>query len=173
GRTWLPGKMIYLTIQNTKSLLASQLVVARLKPAECWVKFLVLTNGIEVKLQRNALSVIEGPTGHEDDDRNECENFLSSSSELAFDDFQKPHKPKQRHHKTVASVSKGLSKNHPSEVQSAGLKQSSHGVLKVDLSKLETTALWRYGRHFNLVDAFTDPTKEQLIDIVQKHFMAQ
>ncbi|XP_057830680.2 uncharacterized protein LOC131041571 isoform X1 [Cryptomeria japonica] len=141
--------------------------------------WLVLTNGIEVKLQRNALSVIEGPTGHEEDDRNEGQNFLSSSSELAAcDDFQKPHKTKQRPHKTVASVSKGPSKNQTSEVQSAGLRQLSHGMLKVDLSKLETTALWRYCWHFNLVDEIpvdenSNPSKEKLIDIVQKHFMAQ
>ncbi|XP_042445642.1 uncharacterized protein LOC122030489 isoform X1 [Zingiber officinale] len=30
--------------------------------------WLVLTNGIEVKLQRNALGVIEAPTGNEEDD---------------------------------------------------------------------------------------------------------
>lgn len=34
----------------------------------------VLTNGIEVKLQRNALSVIEAPTGDEEDDELEFEN---------------------------------------------------------------------------------------------------
>lgn len=36
----------------------------------CFVvmKLQVLTNGIEVKLQRNALSVIEAPTGNEEDD---------------------------------------------------------------------------------------------------------
>lgn len=37
-------------------------------------KLQVLTNGIEVKLQRNALSVIEAPTGNEDDDDLEFEN---------------------------------------------------------------------------------------------------
>jgi hypothetical protein len=34
----------------------------------------VLTNGIEVKLQRNALSVIEAPTGNEEDDDLEFDN---------------------------------------------------------------------------------------------------
>lgn len=34
----------------------------------------MLTNGIEVKLQRNALSVLEPPTGNEDDDDLEFEN---------------------------------------------------------------------------------------------------
>eukprot|EP01018_Ginkgo_biloba_P031902 Gb_25353 [translate_table: standard] len=138
-----------------------------------WDKSKVLTNGIEVKLQRNALSVIEAPTGHEEDDENECENFLSSSSELVSDFFQKPYKSKQRPHKQAASVTKGISKNNGTELQSAGSKSPSHGMLKVDLSKLETNALWRYWRHFNLVDAVPNPSKEQLVDIVQRHFMSQ
>nr|GMD79650.1 Histone deacetylase complex subunit SAP30/SAP30-like [Ipomoea batatas] len=46
-------------------------------------------------------------------------------------------------------------------------------VQKVDLSKLEMTALWRYLQHFNLVDAIPNPSKEQLIDVVQRHFMSQ
>jgi hypothetical protein len=75
-------------------------------------------------------------------------------------------------------------------------------VQKVDLSKLEMSALWRYWRHFNLVitqiilpiclimfavwwkwklilkigmqvDAVPNPSKEQLVDVVQRHFMSQ
>lgn len=42
----------------------------------------VLTNGIEVKLQRNALSVIEAPTGHEDDDDLEFENLQWNGSDM-------------------------------------------------------------------------------------------
>lgn len=42
----------------------------------------VLTNGIEVKLQRNALSVIEAPTGHEEDDEIECENMQWNASDM-------------------------------------------------------------------------------------------
>ncbi|CAA6662992.1 unnamed protein product [Spirodela intermedia] len=90
-----------------------------------WSVATVLANGIEVKLQRNALSVIEAPTGHEEDNENDYENMLWNGSD------------------------------------------------KVDLSKLETTALWRYLRHFNLVGADPNPSKEQLIDAVQRHFMSQ
>ncbi|KAM0022152.1 putative histone deacetylase complex subunit SAP30/SAP30 [Helianthus debilis subsp. tardiflorus] len=43
--------------------------------------WLVLTNGIEVKLRRNALSVIEAPTGNEDDDF-ELENGQSNGSDM-------------------------------------------------------------------------------------------
>lgn len=40
----------------------------------------VLTNGIEVKLQRNALSVLEAPTGNEEDDDVEFENLQWNGS---------------------------------------------------------------------------------------------
>ena len=40
----------------------------------------VLTNGIEVKLQRNALSVIEAPTGNKEDDGLEFENMSWNGS---------------------------------------------------------------------------------------------
>lgn len=42
----------------------------------------VLTNGIEVKLQRNALSVIEAPTGNEEDDDLEFENMQWNGSDM-------------------------------------------------------------------------------------------
>lgn len=42
--------------------------------------WLVLTNGDEVKLQRNALSVIEAPSGHEEHDENEDNPFSSGTS---------------------------------------------------------------------------------------------
>ena len=42
----------------------------------------VLTNGIEVKLQRNALSVIEAPTGNEEDDDIEFENVQWNGSDM-------------------------------------------------------------------------------------------
>lgn len=44
--------------------------------------FQVLTNGIEVKLQRNALCVIEPPTGNEDDNKFESENMQWNSSDI-------------------------------------------------------------------------------------------
>lgn len=43
----------------------------------------VLTNGIEVKLQRNALSVIEAPTGNEEDDDLEFDNMQWNALEMS------------------------------------------------------------------------------------------
>ena len=47
----------------------------------------VLKNGSEVKLQRNALSVLEHPTGNEVDDDNDFDT--SSGSNIGGHDFYK------------------------------------------------------------------------------------
>lgn len=52
----------------------------------------VLKNGVEVKLQRNALSVLEHPTGHEEDDDRDYDNSSSGSDIGEKDnDFCKLH----------------------------------------------------------------------------------
>ncbi|KAH9758570.1 SAP30 Sin3 bdg domain-containing protein [Citrus sinensis] len=132
----------------------------------------VLTNGIEVKLQRNALSVIEAPTGNEEDDDLEFDNVPWNISDLASDDTQKSHRSKLRTHKSTGSSHKTTSRSLSCDSQSKG-SISTPGSMKVDLSKLEMGALWRYWRHFNLVDAIPNPSREQLIDVVQRHFMSQ
>ena len=43
----------------------------------------MLTNGIEVKLQRNALSVLEAPTGNEDDDDLDFDHTHMNSSDMS------------------------------------------------------------------------------------------
>ncbi|KAG6487254.1 hypothetical protein ZIOFF_055839 [Zingiber officinale] len=166
--------------------------------------WLVLTNGIEVKLQRNALSVVEAPTGHEEDDETECE---WNGSDMASGDMKttKPHKMRARHHK--GSSNKSFSRSHSCDSHKGSVSSSRGTLVKltnryflkfkmhvilhslihlkkrwfmclaqtVDLSKLETRALWRYWHHFNLhqVGACRKPSKEQLVDIVQRHFMSQ
>lgn len=42
-----------------------------------------MTNGIEVKLQRNALSVLEPPTGNEEDDDLDFENTQRNGSDMS------------------------------------------------------------------------------------------
>ncbi|XP_074574781.1 uncharacterized protein LOC141831272 [Curcuma longa] len=134
--------------------------------------WLVLTNGIEVKLQRNALSVIEAPTGQEDDD-DEFNNMKWNDSDMACDSTQSPKIQRSRYKNPKGSSSKSLSRSHSCDSHSKGSVMSASCTTKVDLRKLETTALWRYSRHFNLVGESPNPSKEQLIEIVQKHFMSQ
>ncbi|KAG9148079.1 hypothetical protein Leryth_003659 [Lithospermum erythrorhizon] len=117
--------------------------------------WLVLTNGIEVKLQRNALSVLEAPTGSEDDD----------DLDLDLDHLQW-NGPRVASH---AEVSEELEGSMQIQWTIQRLRPS---LSKVDLSKLEMAALWRYLQHFNLV-GHSQQHQRQLIDVVQRHFLSQ
>ncbi|VFR03662.1 unnamed protein product [Cuscuta campestris] len=166
-------KVVVTGNNRTKSVLVGlQGVVKKAVGLGGW-HWLVLTNGIEVKLQRNALSVLEAPTGNEDDDELEFENFQWNGSDLASDDTQKSHRSRHRMHKLSGSAHKSMSRTLSFDIQSKGSFSTSRRSTKVDLSKLEMTTLWRYQQHFNLVDVRPNPSKEQLIDVVQKHFMSQ
>ncbi|KAK4434490.1 hypothetical protein Salat_0611800 [Sesamum alatum] len=167
-------KVVVTGNNRTKSVLVGlQGVVKKAVGLGGW-HWLVLTNGIEVKLQRNALSVIEAPTGNEEDDNLEFEHVQWNSSDTAFDDAQKSHRSRHRMHKSFGSSNKTLSRSlSGDDSQSKDSVSMQKGSAKVDLSKLEMTALWRYLLHFNLVDAVPNPSKEQLIDVVQRHFVSQ
>ncbi|KAK6130959.1 hypothetical protein DH2020_035298 [Rehmannia glutinosa] len=191
-------KVVVTGNNRTKSVLVGlQGVVKKAVGLGGW-HWLVLTNGIEVKLQRNALSVIEAPTGNEEDDDLEFEQVQWNSSDMvlvhiplffsfcpgppynsivfcvaifvAFHDVQKSHRSRHRMHRSFGSSNKTLSRSLSCDSQP---KETAKGPVKVDLSKLEMAALWRYLLHFNLVDAIPNPSKEQLIDVVQRHFVSQ
>ncbi|KAL9994581.1 putative histone deacetylase complex subunit SAP30/SAP30, SAP30 domain superfamily [Helianthus debilis subsp. tardiflorus] len=169
-------KVVVTGNNRTKSVLVGlQGVVKKAVGLGGW-HWLVLTNGIEVKLQRNALSVIEAPTGNEDDDDLEFENgHWNNGSDLASDDTQKSHRSRpHRHHKSTngSSHNKTASRSLSCDSQPKSSFTTSRGSV-VDLSKLEMAALRRYWRHFNLAGAMPNPSKEQLVDIVQRHFMSQ
>ncbi|GMJ15385.1 SAP30 FUNCTION-RELATED 2 [Hibiscus trionum] len=167
-------KVVVTGNNRTKSVLVGlQGVVKKAVGLGGW-HWLVLTNGIEVKLQRNALSVIEAPTGNEEDDDDlEFRNMQCNGSDMASDDTQKSHRSRHRSHKSTGSSHKTMSRSLSCDSQSKSSVSTPIGSTKVDLSKLEMAALLRYWRHFNLVDAIPNPSKEQLVDIVQRHFMSQ
>ncbi|CAL9102788.1 unnamed protein product [Musa acuminata var. zebrina] len=214
-------KVIVTGNNRTKSVLVGlQGVVKKAVGLGGW-HWLVLKNGVEVKLQRNALSVLEAPTGNEDDDNNiDCDNSFCSGSAVGYKDiayssleFHKPTKPRVRHTRPWTSLAKSNGRsNHRGTTHSNGHKMGGcvymlgenklfyvHiiGHLKniacrlgyihvenlclyfvdyeqrVNLAKLGTPTLWRYGRHFNLVNINPNPTKEQLIHVVQSHFRSQ
>ncbi|RRT39390.1 hypothetical protein B296_00059178 [Ensete ventricosum] len=116
----------------------------------------VLKNGEEVKLQRNALSVLEAPTGNEDDEV-DCDTSFCSSSDMGEKDmdcsklllfstgseFHKPRKSRIRHARSWKSNGQSSIR----DIHSNGCKPRT----RVRLSKLETTTLWRYWKHFDLV----------------------
>ncbi|GFQ04226.1 hypothetical protein PHJA_002566500 [Phtheirospermum japonicum] len=164
-------KVVVTGNNRTKSVLVGlQGVVKKAVGLGGW-HWLVLTNGIEVKLQRNALSVLEAPTGNEEDDDLEFEHGQWNSS--ASDDTQKSYRSRHRMNRSFVSSHKTLRRSLSSDSHSKDSVCTQKGSAKVDLSKLEMAALWRYLRHFNLVDVINNPSKEQLIDVVQRHFMSQ
>ncbi|KAL8145071.1 uncharacterized protein LOC141705788 isoform X2 [Apium graveolens] len=90
--------------------------------------WLVLTNGIDVKLQRNALSVVEQPTGNEEDDDLEFENVQWNGSdlgELASEETQKSHRSIHGRPTSTGSSHKNNRDNAPMslscDAQSKGL----------------------------------------------------
>ncbi|KAL0302680.1 UNVERIFIED_CONTAM: hypothetical protein Sangu_3083900 [Sesamum angustifolium] len=104
-------KVVVTGNNRTKSVLVGlQGVVKKAVGLGGW-HWLVLTNGIEVKLQRNALSVIEAPTGNEEDDSLEFEHVQWNSSDMAFDDAQKSHRSRHRMHKSFGSSNKTLNRS--------------------------------------------------------------
>ncbi|PKI43750.1 hypothetical protein CRG98_035856 [Punica granatum] len=167
-------KVVVTGNNRTKSVLVGlQGVVKKAVGLGGW-HWLVLTNGIEVKLQRNALSVIEAPTGNEEDDGLDLENGKGNgSSDMASEDTQKLNRSRHQIHKWSTSSQRTMSRSLSCDSQSKGSICTAHGSNKIDLSKLETAALRRYLRHFNLVDAIPNPSKEQLINTVHRHFMSQ
>ncbi|KAJ9567152.1 hypothetical protein OSB04_003118 [Centaurea solstitialis] len=166
-------KVVVTGNNRTKSVLVGlQGVVKKAVGLGGW-HWLVLTNGIEVKLQRNALSVIEAPTGNEDDEELEFENLQWNVSDFASDDAHKSHRSRHRAHKPTGSSHKTISRSLSCDSQFKTSVPTPHGSMKLDLGKLEMATLRRYWQHFNLMDASPNPSKDQLVDVVQRHFMSQ
>jgi hypothetical protein len=155
----------------------------------------VITNGDQVKLQLNELSVIEVATGQEEEeeeiDDDIQENLFFSGNSL--DGYSRTFKTCGQHQKsTVQSAVQASARDgndpvadHPAAVFEHSIEKKAGDVneetspssktlrLTVDLSKLETDALRRYQRHFKLVEVGPNSSKQQLLGAVGKHFMSQ
>ncbi|KAL8498477.1 hypothetical protein ACS0TY_021707 [Phlomoides rotata] len=172
-------KVIVTGNNRTKSVLVGlQGIVKKAVGLGGW-HWLVLKNGVEVKLQRNALSVLEPPTGNEEDDDYDFDDS-SSGSDVGEKDhhrmpsgfqFSKISKPRARYSRPwlPSAPMKSINRNSCREVQS-----KCHATqLRVNLAKLGTGSLWRYQRSFHLANISPNPTKEQLVNAIQQHFSSQ
>ncbi|CAK9156607.1 unnamed protein product [Ilex paraguariensis] len=168
-------KVIVTGNNRTKSVLVGlQGVVKKAVGLGGW-HWLVLKNGDEVKLQRNALSVLEPPTGNEDDEDYDFD-ISSSGSDICEKDndyttgfeFSKLSKARVRYTKPwfPSASAKPMNRINCKEVQSSFRKPQ----LRVNLAKLGTSTLWRYWRSFNLGTICPHPTKEQMVNAVEHHF---
>ncbi|XP_042392540.1 uncharacterized protein LOC121983913 isoform X2 [Zingiber officinale] len=168
-------KVIITGNNRTKSVLVGlQGVVKKAVGFGGW-HWLVLKNGVEVKLQRNALSVLETPTGDEDEAEIVYTSFYSTSDEGAKEiDCTSSRKLGVQHTRPSISCGEFNDRSCYDDTQSHGYKTQT----RVNLSRLGTTTLWRYWRHFDLfkmvqVSVNPNPTKEQMVHGVQCHFLSQ
>ncbi|XP_022943250.1 uncharacterized protein LOC111448038 [Cucurbita moschata] len=171
-------KVIVTGNNRTKSvLLGLQGVVKKAVGLGGW-HWLVLKNGVEVKLQRNALSVLEHPTGNKNDDHDldnsscssdmgEKDNDLSSS--IVFHKISK-QRVRQIRPWAPSSSAKPTGRGSCGEIQSIHMPKL---VTRVKLGKLGTESLWRYIRHFNLVNSISNASRDQILHVVQRHFALQ
>ncbi|KAG6409291.1 hypothetical protein SASPL_127328 [Salvia splendens] len=141
-------KVIVTGNNRTKSVLVGlQGVVKKAVGLGGW-HWLVLKNGVEVKLQRNALSVLEPPTGIQEDD------------EYDFDD---------------SSSGSDMGENH--RRFSYGLHLSKINKPKIRELIWQSSGLDHYGDIVEASTSWANisshPTKEQLIKAVQQHFYSQ
>ncbi|KAF8027635.1 hypothetical protein BT93_E0521 [Corymbia citriodora subsp. variegata] len=169
-------KVIVTGNNRTKSVLVGlQGVVKKAVGLGGW-HWLVLKNGVEVKLQRNALSVLEHPTGNEDDgdhnmdsstdsDTVEKEHIISTNT-----NSHKLGKPKVQHAKPLVTPAARKSAIHGSYRDVRSIIQAPQ---LIDLAKLSTYALWRYCRHFKLISASGNPMRSDMLNIAERHFLSQ
>ncbi|KAL9434468.1 hypothetical protein AB3S75_029164 [Citrus x aurantiifolia] len=170
-------KVIVTGNNRTKSVLVGlQGVVKKAVGLGGW-HWLVLKNGVEVKLQRNALSVLEHPTGNEVDEDHDFDS--SSGSDIGEKDhdfsssieFHKLGKPRVRQTRPWVSSASAKLVNRGSyrDVQSIIHRSQP----KVNLARLGTDSLRRYCRHYNLANISSDSSREQMLNAVQRHFTSQ
>ncbi|CAA7390769.1 unnamed protein product [Spirodela intermedia] len=146
-------KVIVRGNNRTKSVLVGlQGVVKKAVGLGGW-HWLVLKNGVEVKLQRNALSVLQAPTGNEADDDEEDDGDRDGDHSCSSSSTRTHHRSSCREIRPLPC------KPHPA---------------RVDLAKLGDASLWRYWRRHNLEGLYPQPSsKEQLLDLVRHHFRSQ
>ncbi|CAK9141913.1 unnamed protein product [Ilex paraguariensis] len=171
-------KVIVTGNNRTKSVLVGLHGVVKKAVGLGGWHWLVLKNGAEVKLQRNALSVLQAPTGDEEDEDYDFDNS-SSGSDIGEKDkdystgfeFSKLSKARVRYTKLWGPSASAKSMNRSS------CKELQSGVdtpqLRVKLAKLGTTSLLRYWRSFHLGSISPHPTKEHMVNLVQQHFASQ
>ncbi|CAM8910912.1 unnamed protein product [Rhodiola kirilowii] len=139
--------------------------------------WLVLKNGIEVKLQRNALSVLEPPTGNDEDNDEDIDNSSSGSDigretitvslqQVFAQDlgiwitsfimhFLSKWQPLDLGSRNKANPELGVHSHgtilaQPKSQTEAITRCNIHAPQLVNFRKLGMNSLWRYYKHFNL-----------------------
>ncbi|CAI9094111.1 OLC1v1029789C1 [Oldenlandia corymbosa var. corymbosa] len=174
-------KVVVTGNNRTKSVLVGlQGVVKKAVGLGGW-HWLVLKNGVEVKLQRNALSVLEPPTGNEEDDEYVFSDSTSGSDMGEKDtphfsagmQFSKFGKPRVRYARPWVHSASTKSVNRSSSREILSDNHATQQQPRMIMTNLGTGSLWRYFQSYKLASINPNPPKEQLVKIVQQHFSSQ
>ncbi|KAG8382208.1 hypothetical protein BUALT_Bualt05G0052800 [Buddleja alternifolia] len=153
-------KVIVTGNNRTKSVLVgSQGVVKKAVGLGGW-HWLVLKNGVEVKLQRNALSVLEPPTGNEEDD------------DYSFDDFSSESDISEKEHNNRFSSGFQFSKISKPRARFSRPWSSSAPAKPINRSSCREVELKCHATQLAYISS-PSPTKEQLVNAVHQHFSSQ
>eukprot|EP00898_Chlorokybus_atmophyticus_P008212 jgi/Chlat1/8392/Chrsp80S07826 len=135
--------------------------------------WLVLSNGEEVRLQRNALTINELPPEEGDD----ADSNSSPTSQVT--DPGQATQPvrlkrlKQLHSITGTDCITGATQQRQL-LQSKPARKILRGSMRVNFNRVETSILRRYRRHYHLAEVGPpQSTKAQLASAVARHFLAQ
>lgn len=170
--------------RTKKSLIGVEAIVRKATGLGGW-HWLVLPSGEEIKLQRNALQVIElGPEQTEESSDEEQEACRESTQIEILDrprirrpprslspvpDFFKP--PSTSRPSSSGSGSGSMGRYHP--YLNTAAPASPEGIEAVNLHKLETASLRRYRRVHQLGDVDPSAPKDELVNAVNRHFRNQ
>ncbi|EFN53240.1 hypothetical protein CHLNCDRAFT_137141 [Chlorella variabilis] len=185
----LPKRTVVRIVGNARtkqSLLGQTAIVKRAVGLGGWHWLTVLPTGEEVKLQRNAL---EDMSEEEEEEQRRQQQQQQMAAARGY-----PYEPAEPHAEGKASISIGRRRppgyrprppRRPSSVppqpryEDYGGRTRLHssrgaGQPRINLSKLQTAALKRYGAVYHLPAAEEQQaTRDQLLDAVSEHFAAQ
>lgn len=120
----------------------------------------VLHTGNEVRLQRNALALVRLPKGDETD--------FTDDEETDAQHEQAESLPRERRRRPTRPVSA------PEYIQERRVSQRQAAAQpRINFDRLDSAALKRYRRFYQLPDVGPNSSKEQLVSAVGRHFMEQ
>ncbi|GAQ79470.1 hypothetical protein KFL_000310210 [Klebsormidium nitens] len=146
--------------------------------------WLQLENGDLVKLQRNALHILEAPAGvwdFGDDNDTEFEGALPTSRSDGLSGLPSPPSVRPKSRKSGQSFrtaltptpnrfSLGFSRYEAMQTLKFAAMDDENWRPEVDLTKLDTACLRRYRRKYGLEDVTHNSSKQDLYVAVRKHF---
>lgn len=120
---------------------------------------LELDTGEHVRIQRNALMVLEQPAGNVVDQK-----LTEPSVGISERVKQQQAQRSMKRHALPAPQE---------DVAAKGPPVNSAKVTRINFNKLDSAALRKYRRHYKLAEVGPNPTRQELVTAVSRHFSKQ